>query len=1106
MIDKNIMTEENLDQEELANRLKVFLKRAIKAKKQGTTTGILTSDIANKYTEYKGYKVHVSFGQYNVSRIPWMTFLNKKYNFKTRKGVYPYVGADIDNNRIISHIGFSNTEQVEISNENLQSISEFNQKSFEKKINDLESIDDLVIYIDEMIKFYDKLIFSEKMNKKTQWYEVYESLTHELLKVSSGTQLYEILNNNKNKEKFLALNSSWVKDKGFEQTKSYDPIHIFTSFNHNQIKTDQERVDRINFYLNVLNNTDKLYYENIDFSGIPIVNVNNIFYRPLNIQEKIWNFFKELVDNGLQSTTIDPFIESKNWKGVGIPVLTMFLFYIDSKKYISLDSNTEKYLKRRGVLNRAVKNKEDYFSLFDLNNEQVIKTDAIRNIVKKSYIKNKHIELDEDELAQIEELIKESSQEEDETILENQFKSDISIFSTEIKKSLSKKSQIEDEKESTKKKKLPNEQLKLVYLEVFKTENRKDKKYTKILSKDKFYFNNTYSENKNGDIVHDINKDFPIYSFNDEMSKEKLDINISAIVGKNGSGKSTIIDLLLIAINNIAYHSGLNKAKLVEDMNFEVCIHLGVIYKFRIDNQRLVIFKSTKEDQKKSKIKYYNFLEVEDFDLYNFFYTLIVNYSQHSFNIRNYGDWLNELFHKNDGYQLPVVITPFRDDGNIKINIENDLVISRLISNLLEKNANKNLTKNFKTNKIELELNLNKLDYIYIDPKDKIEIDLEFFGKEYIEEILDSVKKVFLEDEPDLNIDIKKVDKSLNNFAYLYLFKKLIKITINYKQYQDYYSFDNKEIQNIDEFLEKIKNDDSHVTLKFKQIINFFKYKLIQRKNITLDIDNLASKINIESSNNTSLKTIELIPPSFYNIKIYNDDVSFDTLSSGEKQKIYSINSILYHLRNISSVSHDLIKYKHVNIILDEIELYFHPEYQREYINKLLKSIKEYKSLGLLDTIESLNFLFVTHSPFILSDIPNIYLMPLDIKENETTGKFEARQVDINYNCFGANIHELLSSAFFLDKGTIGAYASRIISRIISFHKRAIVKKENKESYLQKRDEFMFIKESIGESYIQGIIENHIKALDEFFEINNENNEIESLKKRIKELEKELKK
>jgi hypothetical protein len=43
-------------------------------------------------------------------------------------------------------------------------------------------------------------------------------------------------------------------------------------------------------------------------------------------------------------------------------------------------------------------------------------------------------------------------------------------------------------------------------------------------------------------------------------------------------------------------------------------------------------------------------------------------------------NWLHGIFHKNDGYQTPIVITPFRDNGNIDINKENHLALERQVT------------------------------------------------------------------------------------------------------------------------------------------------------------------------------------------------------------------------------------------------------------------------------------------------------------------------------------------------------------------------------------------------------------------------------------------
>lgn len=90
--------------------------------------------------------------------------------------------------------------------------------------------------------------------------------------------------------------------------------------------------------------------------------------------------------------------------------------------------------------------------------------------------------------------------------------------------------------------------------------------------------------------------------------------------------------------------------------------------------------------------------------------------------------------------------------------------------------------------------------------------------------------------------------------------------------------------------------------------------------------------------------------------KSNNDKIKFSSLSSGEKQQIYSINSIFYHLINLESIPKDgnRISYEYINIILEEIELYFHPEYQRTYIYKLIEGIKKLN----LKKIKGINFIF----------------------------------------------------------------------------------------------------------------------------------------------------
>jgi hypothetical protein len=112
-----------------------------------------------------------------------------------------------------------------------------------------------------------------------------------------------------------------------------------------------------------------------------------------------------------------------------------------------------------------------------------------------------------------------------------------------------------------------------------------------------------------------------------------------------------------------------------------------------------------------------------------------------------------------------------------------------------------------------------------------------------------------------------------------------------------------------------------------------------------------------------------------------------------------------------------MIAYNQVCIVMEEVELYYHPEYQKSYLNYLLEQI----SRAGLSRLKSLNLVFVTHSPFILSDITRNDILCLE----------NGVQVDLKFQTFGANIHDLLRHPFFMKNGTIGDYAQKVINEII---------------------------------------------------------------------------
>ena len=152
----------------------------------------------------------------------------------------------------------------------------------------------------------------------------------------------------------------------------------------------------------------------------------------------------------------------------------------------------------------------------------------------------------------------------------------------------------------------------------------------------------------------------------------------------------------------------------------------------------------------------------------------------------------------------------------------------------------------------------------------------------------------------------------------------------------------------------------------------------------------------------------------------HGKSIYLDKLSSGEKQQIYSISSILYHLSNIDSVHSDLNKkrvtYKRILIILEEIELYYHPALQKEFIKYLLDGLRQLH----LSSVLAISIIVVTHSPFVLSDIPTSNIIALK----------DGNMENDSLQSFGANIHDLLKNSFFLNSGSRGLFAEWIIKEI----------------------------------------------------------------------------
>jgi len=571
-------------------------------------------------------------------------------------------------------------------------------------------------------------------------------------------------------------------------------------------------------------------------------------------------------------------------------------------------------------------------------------------------------------------------------------------------------------------------------------------------------------------------------------NKKKLPINVHSVVGENGSGKSTLIELIywmnynLGTINNHLKSDNGEDYEINKSFNTEIFYLADSIhYILNFENGGIQQTEVNFINDKYQKPVEFEFKSIWQFkDIQNFFYTVVINYSQHSLNALDIGDWIDPLFHKNDAYQTPIVINPQRNNGNLNVNKEKLLLSRRLQSLVLESYDGiiEDSLRNLVNGKIAVKFDVS-YNQKYFEKNSILLKSLTFKTFKKIADLLVEIFNIdFSFDDLNLiyhyNTNIKERQDFFDDKTIIfkkiildYIFCKMKKLVKNYIDYKNYSANFPSQIKKI---LIKVRNSDSHLVFKLKGAILHLKYyeEIYQLNNLKsftdsfyIDIDVFSQLIHSKIIPNEKdlfyVNTFMMSMPSFWNVEIIpKENNLIGQFSSGEKQRINSISSIIYHLVNLNSVEENkkIKEYKFINLVLDEIELYFHPEWQRRFLDDLISNISKINPLNLKN-IEGINILFVTHSPFILSDIPSSNILRLKSGVPEP----------VIPQTFGANIHDLLANDFFLHNGFMGEFAKGKINKVINSLKMIQILKDgelNGEKITNDEAKLKFIKKQKG--------------------------------------------
>lgn len=479
-------------------------------------------------------------------------------------------------------------------------------------------------------------------------------------------------------------------------------------------------------------------------------------------------------------------------------------------------------------------------------------------------------------------------------------------------------------------------------------------------------------------------------------------INITAIVGENGSGKSSVMLFLMKKLFDKNYDKSIDKAFfLVVNIKGKLVLYKDNIHKIINSIPQYYIY----EEKNKKTIKETIFFQFIDFSL------------------------TNNILNSYEHYKKNFAIEP-----SVEYRGSGPGYISKISSISFE----------------SIMMGKSVFLYKYID-----------------NEILDNLK--------------------IENFNEIKL------SDTRYKKNSKYENF-KKEIDELKKFYEK-KPDRILLKIFSKQYFEL----CLENKNF----NGKNTKIRLSDLEEEDLLYLPLLE-RFVTINLTNEkNISYRDLSGGHK--IFIGYFALIYKQLITLIKEN--KKKTFYVIIDEIEMALHPKWQKNIMSFLIKSIEKI----IMNKDIFIYFIPITHSPFVISDLPKENIIFLERLKNG-----ECKNISTNIEIeqtFGANIHTLLSNGFFMENGLMGEFAKGKIKEIIDFHKSVELEKDNKTKieefkkdyladYDKKKNRFWHIQSIIGEDYLKQVVKNHILEIEKLlYEDKYIDSEIERVKQELKKLE-----
>lgn len=207
-------------------------------------------------------------------------------------------------------------------------------------------------------------------------------------------------------------------------------------------------------------------------------------------------------------------------------------------------------------------------------------------------------------------------------------------------------------------------------------------------------------------------------------------------------------------------------------------------------------------------------------------------------------------------------------------------------------------------------------------------------------------------------------------------------------------------------------------------------------------------------------------------------------LSTGENSLLNFYSSIYAFVRKGED---HLRKKNQYLLLLDEPETGYHAIWKKKFVKSITEILPEL--FNELDQQPSIQIIFSTHDALTLSDIPNDNITYLQKLDNSNIKVFQLNEQGRPTRSFGANITDLLADSFFVSDGLVGDFAKNYIHKIIKWI-------NNEDRDLDKENEVAKLISIIDEPIVQA-------KLAEMFDLKlNKNLRVSMIRKQIEDLQK----